>query len=368
MAEYLQGKIHLDTMIIVAIIVGNYGGVRMDLRTETMLERDEWTLPLIEGYDDELADYLTQLWQDGMNQLSDTLDNATLVLLLFKEDSYRVTMTCDRHENPFNVGDELRSTGSDFIDLVKAYKRMLLIEDASEDSRLDESAELAMGYENMIGVPIRNREGLMIGELIVLRAAVSNIDSSDVNLLTWMAASIEESIKTQELKMIMKQIGIHDHLTHLITRERMMTMIQAEFDRSQRSEMPFSIVVIDIDNFKGINESVGFEAGDRVLQEFSSLIMERIRHIDYACRWDGNAFAILLPQTEMIGANQLVTDLFFSLTHHIFPDVGRCYFSMGIADFSITDQNIEDMLVRLDKALYRVKAFGGNSHIARYHR
>lgn len=70
----------------------------------------------------------------------------------------------------------------------------------------------------------------------------------------------------------------------------------------------------------------------------------------------------------MIGANQLVGDLFFNLTHYVFEDVGKCYFSMGLADFSIRDKSINDMLLRLDKALYRVKAFGGNSHIARYHK
>lgn len=339
----------------------------MNIGTESILESREGRLPFIDGYDHKLAEYLTEKWQDAVDQLSDTLFDAMVVLQMMTSDGYRTALTCDRKQNPYEISASRRSSGNDFVDLVRDYGRMILIEDAREDSRLDESEELDLGFTNMIGLPVTNRSGTEIGVLSVLRKEPADIENKEVSMVTWLASSIEESIENYELRLIMNQIGVHDRLTHLITRERMMEMVQAEFDRSQRSEMPFSIVVIDIDNFRGINESYGHDVGDRVLQQFSRLILDRIRHIDYACRWDGDAFAVLLPQTEMIGANQLVSDLFFNLTHHIFPDVGRCYFSMGIADFSIQDENIGDMLLRLDKALYRVKAFGGNSHIARYH-
>ncbi len=340
----------------------------MITRSDSVLASEEGMLPFIDGYDDKLAEYLADKWQDAFNQMSDTLYDAIIVLYMFTSNGYKVALTNQRNMNPYNIGLSKMTEGNDFVDFVRAYGRMILVEDASEDTRLTEADEVSLGFMNLIGMPILGRAGVSVGELLILRKDPADIENSDVNLAVLLANSIEESIKSYELELIMHQIGIHDHLTQLITREKMMEMIQAEFDRSQRSEMPFSIVVIDIDDFRGINETFGHEKGDLVLKQFAKLILERIRQIDYACRWDGDAFAILLPQTEMIGANQLVGDLFFNLTHYVFEDVGKCYFSMGLADFSIRDKSINDMLLRLDKALYRVKAFGGNSHIARYHK
>lgn len=339
----------------------------MITRSDSILSSEERMLPQILGYDERLVEHLKSKWQDAFEQLSDTLFDAMIVLYLKTEDGFQIAMTNNRPQNPFSVKQLKASTGNDFVDLVHDYGRMILVEDATEDTRFDESEELSLGFQNMIGMPVLNRQERIIGVLVALRKEAGDIENTDINLFTWLTMTLEESITAYELELITHQIGVHDSLTRLITREKMMEMIQAEFDRSQRSEMPFSLVVIDIDNFRGINETFGHEAGDRVLRQFAGLILDRIRQVDYACRWDGDAFAILLPQTEMIGANQLVSDLFFNLTHHIFPEVGRCYFSMGLADFSMKDNSINEMLLRLDKALYRVKAFGGNSHIAKYH-
>lgn len=349
-------------------VVENSGGKQMNNNSNLITKNEKGVLPFIDGYDMELAAYLTSKWQESFDQLSDTLYNATIVLYLFAKDGYKVALTNDRVSNPFANGQLRKTQGTDFIDLIRANGRMLLIEDAEEDIHLKDSQELKLGFFNMMGKPIVNRDDLMIGELVVLREDTMPIENSDIKLMTWLSTSIEESIKNFELEGIINKVKVHDHLTQLITRDKMMQMIVDEFERSQRSSMPFSLVVIDIDNFKGINEVFGHEQGDMVLKQFANLILDRIRQIDFACRWDGDAFALLLPQTEMIGANQLVSDLFFNLTHHIFPEIGRCYFSMGLADFSEKDKGINDMLLRLDKALYRVKAFGGNSHVARYHK
>lgn len=343
------------------------GGERMITRSDSILASEERVLPEVLGYDTQLVKMLNSKWQDAFDQLSDTLFDAMIVLYLKTDDGFKIALTNNRPQNPFSMEQTKFGTGNDFIDLVHNYGRMMLVEDAAEDSRLDESEELSLGFKNMMGIPILNRQERVVGVLAALRKDSGDIENGDVNLFSWMATSLEESLCAYELEMITHQIGIHDSLTRLITREKMMEMIQAEFDRSQRSEMPFSLVVIDIDNFRIVNETYGHDAGDRVLRQFAKLILDRIRQVDYACRWDGDAFAVLLPQTEMIGANQLVSDLFFNLTHHIFPEVGRCYFSMGLADFSMKDTSINEMLLRLDKALYRVKAFGGNSHIAKYH-
>jgi diguanylate cyclase (GGDEF)-like protein len=338
----------------------------MILGKESILADNGAIIPRITGYDDNLALYLKHKWQEAFDQLSDTLYDASIILYLFTSDGYHIGMTCDNAHNSLRDMPLRSSTGSNFLDLVKNYGQLLYIEDARDDSRLEDSIELSLSYKNIVGIPIFSRDNQMIGILEVLRRTTFTMED-DITLLSWLATSVEESIKHYELEMIIESMSSHDHLTQLITRDKMMMLLGEEFERSQRSEMPFSLVVIDIDNFKHINDMYGFATGDAVLQDFARLLMSRVRKVDYACRWDGDAFAVLLPQTEMLGANQLVAELFDTLTAHAFDKVGQCYFSIGIADFAITDESINDVLLRLDKALYRVKAFGGNNHVARYH-
>jgi diguanylate cyclase (GGDEF)-like protein len=315
----------------------------------------------------DIKTYLTSRWQEAFDYVADAMNEATVVLYQMKPTGYEVIVTNKNRRSPYHSRQFLESSGVDFVDTVRAYGRILLIEDAASDQRLIESKEYEHGYRTMIGIPIRNNNGAIECILSILRSEAISIENSDIKLSSWLASSVEESIKLEFLLQSLRQMSSYDSLTHLITRDKMLLMIQREFDRSQRSEIPFSVLMIDIDDFKSINEKYGVEKGDEVLKEFSEVILSRIRQIDYACRWDGDAFVILCPHTELIGANQLVSDLFVNLTHHNFEPVGRCYFSMGIADFSPKDQSIDEILARLEKALYRVKAFGGNSHMARYH-
>lgn len=340
----------------------------MNFNKNSMFELMEDDVLGVEGYEEVLVAYLRDKWQDSMNLLSKTLKDSMIVVFLYTEEGYKVAMISNKVQNHFVVGDNYLTSGTDFVDLVKSYGRMILIEDGTKDHRLEGCAELFLGYKSMIGIPIHNGEQRAIGELIVFKEEAQNILEEDVKRIVGLTTSLEESIYNRELLKMIAHIKSQDRLTHLITREHMLEMVQVEFDRSQRSEMPFSLVVIDVDDFKSVNDKYGYQVGDILLKEISDLIMDRIRHIDYACRWDSDTFAILLPQTEMIGANQLVSDLFYELTHHLFTKVGRCFFSMGIADFSISDKDVTAMLTRLEKVLYRVKAFGGNNHVARYHR
>ncbi len=338
----------------------------MILHTESMA-RENGEIDLIGTREAQTKTYLYERWQETLNLMGSMYDNATVICFNILPEGYEPLIMNDHADDYYNVSRIYETRGMDFIDLIRGYGRMIMIEDALTDERVRSAKELELGYRTQVGMPIYNEYQEITGIFMMLIKEPQSIENDDVRKITWLSTGIEESLKYLNVEHEIEQIRNIDPLTRLVSREKMMAIVKTEFDRSMRSSMPFSMVLIDIDNFKSINETFGHEAGDRVLREFSELILSRIRMVDTACRWDGNAFAILCPQTEMIGANQLVNDLFSNLTHHIFPNVGRCYFSMGIADYSPEDLSVSDMLLRLDKALYRVKAFGGNSHVARYH-
>lgn len=316
---------------------------------------------------DRVKAYLADRWQTTFNNLSTTYNQALIMYVGICEDGYEIDLASNQVQAYYDMNTILVPSGVDFIDLVRGYGRQVIIENGERDIRLNNSRELNLGFKLLIGQPIMDQHQTIKGLLLLLGTDAGEVDEVFMTEINWLATGLEESVRYLSVEQEIDKIRNVDPLTRLVSRERMMSVLRLEFERSQRSDIPFSMVIIDIDDFKRINETFGHDGGDNVLREFSEEVASRIRMVDTACRWDGDAFVVICPQTDLLGANILVNDLFSNLTHHIFPNVGRCFFSMGIADYSPKDITINDMLLRLDKALYRVKAFGGNSHQTRYH-
>lgn len=316
---------------------------------------------------DRVKSYLSSKWQGTINALSKNLKDALVMYALIKPKGYEICIASPQIQAFYDMNRIYEGKGADFIDVVRRQGSTMIIEDSLKDIRLAKAREVILGFRQMMGIPIFDHHQNMNGMLLVMEKEPGILGEEAVKAIMQLALGIEESIKYLGVEKEIDNIRNVDPLTRLVSREQMMAVMQLEFERSQRSDIPFSVVLIDIDNFKHINETFGHRAGDQVLKAFSEEIARRIRLVDTACRWDGDAFLVLCPQTDLLGANTLVNDLFATLSNHHFPNVGHCHCSMGIADFSPKDTSLKNILLRLDKALYRVKAFGGNSHRTRYH-
>ncbi len=316
---------------------------------------------------DRVKAYLAARWQETLNEFSATHKDALVMYAAIRQEGYEICVASSQIQAFYDMNRIYEARGVDFIDVVRDYGRMVIVEDSHKDIRLANAREVILGFGQLIGLPVMDHHQSINGVFLVMEKEEGLVTNGYAKAITQLATGIEESIKYLGVEKEIDTIRNIDPLTRLVSRDRMMSIIQLEFERSQRSDIPFSMVLVDIDEFKRINETFGRDTGDKILKDFSEEIASRIRMVDTACRWDGDAFVVLCPQTDLIGANTLVNDLFSNLTHHIFPNVGRCFFSMGIADYSPSDISINDLLLRLDKALYRVKAFGGNSHRTRYH-
>ncbi|HHQ69613.1 MAG TPA: diguanylate cyclase, partial [Halothiobacillaceae bacterium] len=154
-----------------------------------------------------------------------------------------------------------------------------------------------------------------------------------------------------------------DSLTGLLNHRAIKNMVDAEIDRASRQNQPFSVAMIDIDNFKHINDTYGHPTGDRVIRKLSSLLSTRLRRYDGIGRYGGEEFLLALPATDMATAERLVNELRVSFARaEIYADNGdklTCHFSAGIACFPdhITPAEI---IAAADKALYQAKKQGRN--------
>lgn len=165
-------------------------------------------------------------------------------------------------------------------------------------------------------------------------------------------------LMTEELQTL----AITDPLTGAFNRRHFMEELQREMNRSDRYAVPFSLIMLDIDHFKAINDRFGHETGDRVLEGLVELIRKRIRASDLLARWGGEEFLILLINTTLPQAAAQAGDLLERLRTKPFPEIGLLTASFGVTQYRDCE-SVNALLTRVDNLMYQAKR-EGRAHIA----
>lgn len=177
---------------------------------------------------------------------------------------------------------------------------------------------------------------------------------------------LQEEVKarTQELEIANKkleQLATKDSLTGLYNRLKIDEIVRHERERQKRFGNPFSIALVDIDNFKEINDNFGHLEGDRVLKEVAKRLRESIRKSDVVGRWGGEEFLIVLPQTEFDGAKHLAENINSVLKNNPIEPVGVISVSVGVAQYR-AGEGLSGFFARTDRYLYVAKN-GGKAQV-----
>ena len=153
-----------------------------------------------------------------------------------------------------------------------------------------------------------------------------------------------------------------DDLTGLYNRRYFYLRLDEEIKRSSRYGRPFCLLLMDLDNFKLINDSFGHLRGDRVLAEFARLLRESVRETDIACRYGGDEFALILPETDRKSSLKVANKIMEALKKTYFGDDMplRLSISIGISSYPEDGNTPEELFNASDHALYFAKREGGN--------
>jgi diguanylate cyclase (GGDEF)-like protein len=182
-----------------------------------------------------------------------------------------------------------------------------------------------------------------------------------------MAAALESSEKDARARedalayanSKLEKLSITDALTGLSNRAHINQVLEHELNSHLRYGKPCSLIMIDIDYFKAVNDTHGHQVGDSVLIEFAKLISEGTRVTDAVGRWGGEEFLIVCPVTDITAASALAEKLRKLIESHAFPVAGSKTGSFGVASFAPVEE-IDAVIARADAALYRAKRNGRN--------
>jgi diguanylate cyclase (GGDEF)-like protein len=182
-------------------------------------------------------------------------------------------------------------------------------------------------------------------------------------LMRWLPTAVRERGNSERLSASLKLLATTDGLTSVYNRRHFDTLARVEWGRFQRYGRPLSLLALDIDNFKAINDRFGHEAGDLVLKAIADDCCVMRRETDIVARTGGEEFVLLLPETTDSAAEVVAERLRRQVEGHsrVFPgEEIRISVSIGVAGATLDMANFEAMLKRADEALYRAKRDGRN--------
>ena len=202
---------------------------------------------------------------------------------------------------------------------------------------------------------IRSSINLLLN-FIVVSLGILFYENSRQKMLQNVNSLVEIKERQKNELLVLSQT---DTLTKVANRLKLDQVLEHEFQRAKRYNTPLTLVFIDIDYFKNVNDNYGHQAGDTVLQEFSQLIENSIRVTDTFGRWGGEEFLLILPETSSAQGVNLANQLCESVAQHEFSYNFSNTASFGVSSFQ-QGIALQTLIKRADKALYQAKEQGRN--------
>jgi diguanylate cyclase (GGDEF)-like protein len=265
-------------------------------------------------------------------------------------DSYdREREQFERHRVPANEGVSA---------LVLRERRPICIADLRRE-KLDVGVRNEPGVRSWLGVPIVVYDEA-VGVLSVQSRERGAFGADQQRVLEAIGAQAAVAIQNS----LLYELATVDGLTGLYVRRYFDSRIKEEMERSKRFETPFSLVILDIDDFKKLNDTHGHTVGDRVLREVAQVMRKSMRGVDIAARFGGEEFAFILPRTSIVDAHAMAERIRADVSEARVQAGGlvlKVTASLGVACYPESGEvDTSELIRRADIALYRAKATGKN--------
>jgi len=218
-----------------------------------------------------------------------------------------------------------------------------------------------------IGIALKANNAT-IGVLGMDNPTKHSLGVDDMDFMTILSHQLAAGIEKALLFSKIQHLSQHDELTGLYNYRIFQERLLQEIKRSSRTHKPLSLLMLDIDNFKQVNDTYGHQVGDEVLKELSNIIVNQSRcsAIDVCCRYGGEEFAIIMPELELHNAINVADRIRAAVENHAFTLKGQrvqgaITVSFGVATLTENDNlGIEELIKKADEALYLSKKDGRN--------
>jgi len=278
----------------------------------------------------------------------------------FADEKRRLQDEADRIFEMYELTREVTAT-FDEQEAFKSFKdhlnRRLILEDCRLVEHFPKEVDDFPAFKGYSFFPLRTKK-MVLGEI-----AYKGLNEQDEETFTVLAHQFALALRRIRLYSDVENMAITDGLTRMHTRRYLNDRFEEEFGRARSKKSPLSLLMIDVDHFKKVNDQYGHLTGDMVLREVARIIAAQIREIDIAGRYGGEEFCVILPDTDKPGA-LVVAERIRVAVHEqkikAYDATLAISISIGVAAFPDDAMQMEELLDKSDWALYRAKKSGRN--------
>ena len=242
---------------------------------------------------------------------------------------------------------------------------LLLTKETMQNYSHDPIIQL-LNTDELVAVPLKAKDkvnGIILADNFITKKSITK---DDIRMFIMLANQAGLAIENSQLYEKTVTRTHSDSLTELWNHGYFQYLLQAELEKAKIAKTPLSLIMLDIDNFKVYNDMLGHQSGDKILKALANLIKNQSRKMDYVCRYGGEEFTIILPQTEkkeaFLIAERIRTDIerYVFVNEEILPNK-KLTASMGLSSFPEDGFSPSELILHSDKALYEAKQKGKNN-------
>jgi len=295
--------------------------------------------------------------------------HASLILLTEDADTLRVAGGNSPYESGTDIVGQTFKLGEGIAGHAALTQRCAIIPDVRKDPRY---IEVSAGARSELAVPIL-LSGNLLGVINTESPTVGFFDNEDRRLVEVVATYLAIALSNISSQADLREQAIHDPLTGLFNRHYFNSIIAAELSRSDRYAHTLSLMMVDVDGFRAVNNRMGHLTGDLVLQNVARMLMNGVRDSDRVIRYGGDEFLIIMPETNGLEDSQLIADRLRSTIASTLDgtdaeEIGLTLgLSIGIYSRPPGDTKpLEEILEEIDRRMYADKRERNKDHADDY--
>jgi diguanylate cyclase (GGDEF)-like protein len=234
------------------------------------------------------------------------------------------------------------------------------LEQANESRDLLFVPEVVRGgtVHSVVVMPMLAQETVLGLIHIQLKGKKEALSEGDERFFKVMSLTAANALRNAQLFEEMEHRARTDFLTGLPNHRFFQTTLSTELVRAQRHNHPLSLLIIDLDFLKDVNDRFGHPTGDTVIRSVGETIRVSCRDFDFAARYGGEEFTVILPETPLTGAIQVADRIRERISFMVFPGIGHITASIGVSNYPVNALGKEDLIRVADQALYIAKNNG----------
>jgi diguanylate cyclase (GGDEF)-like protein len=295
-----------------------------------------------------------------MAKVQELIPSEAWSILMLDEEKQELTFELALGEKGKDVAVFRVKVGEGIAGWVAQTGEPTIVNDTSKDPRFARRFDASTQFQtkSVLCAPLISR-GRTIGVVQVINKQGGKFTQADLELLLTLVEPCAIAIENAILFQRTEQLTITDDLTRLFNSRYLNLYISREIKRCKRHGIPLSVIFLDLDGFKGVNDAYGHLAGSRTLTEVGGILVEAVRESDILARYGGDEFVVVLPETPPSGALVIAERIRKAIESHSFlKDQGleaRISASFGIASYPDHALTPEGLIQKADQAMYRVK-------------